>query len=238
MTCRSTQQLLQESNAIKADANQLFLSGSYDQAVSYYDRAISVCPRSLGFEIAVLKSNVSACYLKLDDWKAADESATGCIEHLDHIIPPADAASNKDKEKDTERGDEVVELSGEDEQDQLERLQQLDKKKKDVLKIRTKALMRRARAKFQLGGWANLQAAEEDYKTLASLNTLSPDDMRVVTKSLRELPGRISNAREQEMAEMMGKLKDVSCLNDYLLVCLMLTFFFFFFFLKAWEWNP
>jgi hypothetical protein len=31
----------------------------------------------------------------------------------------------------------------------------------DVERIRTKALMRRARARSELGGWANLQGAEE-----------------------------------------------------------------------------
>ena len=210
------QQLIQESNAIKAEANQLFLAGSYDQAVSCYDRAISACPRSLEYEIAVLKSNVAACYLKLQDWKAADESATACIEHLDNIFSPDANGSDKDDEgkgKGTENGgggDTVVEISGENEEEQLERLRELDKKKKDVLRIRTKALMRRARAKLELGGWANFQAAEEDYKVLASLQTLSADDMRVVTKSLRELPERINNAREQEMGEMLGKLKEVS----------------------------
>lgn len=107
----------------------------------------------------------------------------------------------------------MVEISGDDEEaekEELERLQKDDERKRDVARIRAKALMRRAKARSQQSGWANLQGAEEDYKTLAAMDNLPPDDRRVVQKALRELPARINQAREKEMSEMMGKLKDVS----------------------------
>lgn len=144
------------------------------------------------------------------------DSATTSLERLDNIIPQeasaSDSNNSKGKAKDSgdSNTDAVVEISGDDEEEELERLQKLDERKKNVLRIRAKALMRRAKAKMQLGGWGNLQGAEEDYKALESMENLPPEDMRIVKKTLRELPERIGKAREKEMAEMMGKLKEVS----------------------------
>lgn len=112
----------------------------------------------------------------------------------------------------------MVELSGDDEdaeQAELDRLQKIDERKRDVLRIRAKALMRRARAKMELGGWGNLQGAEEDYRALASMDNLPVEDRKIVQRALRELPARINSAREKETAEMMGKLKEVSFYTRY-----------------------
>ena len=84
------------------------------------------------------------------------------------------------------------------------------KRRDDILRIRAKALMRRARAKSELGGWSNLAEAEEDYKLLSTMTNLSPADRRIVQTQLRILPPRTKAAQEQEMNEMWGKLKDVS----------------------------
>ena len=84
------------------------------------------------------------------------------------------------------------------------------KRRDDILRIRAKALMRRARAKSELGGWSNLARAEEDYKLLSTMTNLSPADRRIVQTQLRVLPPRTKAAQEQEMSEMWGKLKDVS----------------------------
>lgn len=168
--------------------------------------------------------------MKLEDWKAAVDSATTCIECLDRVIPPPsqeeDADGSKTKTPTANLpGEEVavVEISGDDEeaeQAELKRLQKNDERKRDVERIRAKALMRRAKAKSQQGGWANLQGAEEDYRVLAAMDKLPPDDKRIVQRALRELPARINQAKEKETAEMMGKLKDVSwCLP----VCLSTT---------------
>lgn len=84
------------------------------------------------------------------------------------------------------------------------------KRKDDILRIRAKALMRRARARSELGGWSNLSGAEDDYKLLATMNNLSPTDKKIVLSQLRLLPPRTKAAQEKEMGEMWGKLKDVS----------------------------
>lgn len=83
------------------------------------------------------------------------------------------------------------------------------KRQDDILRIRAKALMRRARARSELGGWAALSGAEEDYKLLSSMSNLSPADRKIVSAQLRALPPRTKAAQEQEMGEMWGKLKDV-----------------------------
>ncbi|KKK23833.1 tetratricopeptide repeat protein [Aspergillus rambellii] len=213
--------LLEESRTIKAEANKLYSVASYNQAISTYDRALASCPNYLDYEVAVLRSNMAACYLKMEDWKAAVDSATACIECLDRVIPPPtqpekeeDSGTQKQNSESTEA---VVEISGEDEEDELkelERLQKMDEKRADIMRIRAKALMRRAKAKTQLGGWGSLQGAEEDYKALAAMDNLPADDKRIVNRALRELPETIKKARENEMAEMMGKLKEASLCNN------------------------
>ncbi|KAL4736949.1 hypothetical protein BDV11DRAFT_217017 [Aspergillus similis] len=201
--------LLAESHSLKAEANNLYFAASYSQAISTYDRALASCPNYLDYEIAVVRSNMAACYLKLGDWKAAVDSASACIEGLDRVVPPSHPEEDKEGAKEAEP---VVEISGDDgvdEQAALQKIKENDERKRDVARIRAKALMRRARAKSELGGWANLQGAEEDYKLLAGMENLPPGDRKIVQKALRELPARINKAKEVEMGEMMGKLKEL-----------------------------
>ncbi|KAJ5388774.1 hypothetical protein N7509_011315 [Penicillium cosmopolitanum] len=213
------ERLLKEAHEIKIEANQLFGSKCYDQAISCYDRALSSCPNYLDYDVAVLRSNIAACYLKLEDWKAAVDSATASIERLDKIIPPssqekvADASSESTAPTtNPQSNDEVVEISGDDEEaveKQLKRLKEQDEQRTNVSRIRAKALMRRAKAKSQLAGWANLQGAMEDYQVLAGMDTLPQDEKRIVQRALRELPERLNQAKEKEMGEMMSKMKDL-----------------------------
>lgn len=108
-----------------------------------------------------------------------------------------------------------MEISGDDdeaEEKELKRLKEQDEQRAKVGRLRIKVLMRRAKAKSQIGGWANLQGAAEDYQLLDKMKDLSSDDKRVVQRALRELPDQIKVAREKEMGEMMSKMKDVSCL--------------------------
>lgn len=122
----------------------------------------------------------------------------------------APAESGKDL-KDGERGevgDGIVEIEGEEE-DELKKLEVSDQRKDDIHRIRAKALMRRARAKSELGGWGNLQGAEDDYKALSQTSTLPPQDKKIVQKALAGLPPRIDQAKQKEMGDMMGKLKEL-----------------------------
>ncbi|RDA84335.1 hypothetical protein CP532_4948 [Ophiocordyceps camponoti-leonardi (nom. inval.)] len=77
----------------------------------------------------------------------------------------------------------------------------------DVARIRIKALLRRARARSQAGGWQNLSGAEEDYRVLSAMPGLTPADAHSVHVQLKALPPRTKAAQEAEMSEMWGKLR-------------------------------
>lgn len=216
-------QLLSSSNETKASANALFGSGSYENALQTYDRALALCPNYLDYEIAVLHSNISACNLKLADWKAAAEAAGKGIESSERLeaLPSVRApervgggggggkegAAGEGK---AEEPGQVIEEVDEALSARLENLSRSGRSLAEVRKLQVKMLMRRAKAKAELGGWANLQAADEDYRVLLSpvmLPALSPTDKRSVESNARALGPRLNQAKEQEMAEMMGKLK-------------------------------
>ncbi|KAI4167749.1 MAG: hypothetical protein LQ343_006944 [Gyalolechia ehrenbergii] len=217
--------LLAESNAEKSAANELFKSAQYSEAISTYDRALASIPNYLEYEIAVLKSNISACHLKLLDWKAAVEEATKSIEALDRLesSPPGKAEDKEDTNNEVGAGkvsaaegttnddDGIIELADEDKDEAaaLKKIQDNDKRKEDIKRIRAKALMRRARARSEQGGWGNLQGALEDYQTLSSFPTLPPSDTKTINTALRTLPPRVAAAQKAEMGEMMGKLKEL-----------------------------
>ena len=69
-----------------------------------------------------------------------------------------------------------MEISGDDdeaEEKELKRLKEQDEQRAKVGRLRIKVLMRRAKAKSQIGGWANLQGAAEDYQLLDKMKDLS-----------------------------------------------------------------
>lgn len=229
--------MVASSNEIKTEANKQFTQGDYSQAISTYDRALGECPNYLDYEIAVLKSNIAACHLKLEEWKEAIESSTQGLNSLERLLPTPKAPKSKAK-KDTvgptleeNVDDTVIELPSDDEEEAavLENLELDDKRKQDILRIRTKLLLRRARARSQLclqapppgqksgfgsgmSQWSTLGSALEDYQMLARaplLPLLPQSDLKTVTQALRELPPRLEKAKEKEMAEMMSKLKEL-----------------------------
>ncbi|KAI4274857.1 MAG: hypothetical protein LQ337_003628 [Flavoplaca oasis] len=230
--------LLSESNAEKSTANDLFKSAHYSQAISVYDRALASVPNYLEYEIAVLKSNIAACHLKLSDWKAAIDEATKSLEALDRLESPSPASKGVDDKVEVSEGARssdpnnrneldghlhkateatkddrgVVELADDEinEAEALEKIEKDDRRKDDIRRIRAKALMRRAKARSEKGGWGELQGALEDYQSLSPLSSiLSPSDMKIVNTALRTLPAQIAVAKEKEMGEMMGKLKEL-----------------------------
>ncbi|KAL8893484.1 MAG: hypothetical protein Q9192_005217 [Flavoplaca navasiana] len=232
--------LLSESNAEKSTANDLFKSAHYSQAISVYDRALASVPNYLEYEIAVLKSNIAACHLKLSDWKAAIDEATKSLEALDRLESSSPASKDVDDKREGSGGARssdpnsrndldghlhkptaaeatkddrgVVELADDEvnEAEALEKIEKDDRRKDDIRRIRAKALMRRAKARSEKGGWGELQGALEDYQSLSPLSSiLSPSDMKIVNTALRTLPAQIAVAKEKEMGEMMGKLKEL-----------------------------
>ena len=226
------QSLLAESHEQKATANKLFTSSRYSEAIGEYDKALSSCPTYLEYEIAVLKSNIAACHLKLEDWKAAVESATASLDSLNKL-QPTKAAKEKKTEGEKENG-QVVEIEGEGEEgeQELAELKLSDEREEGIKRIKAKALLRRAKGKMEQGGWGNLAGAEEgglwfnvleeifslfaaDYKELSKMPDLPPQDQKVVRSALLTLPPRINTAKDQEMGEMMGKLKEVCRFQHY-----------------------
>ncbi|GJN79227.1 hypothetical protein PLIIFM63780_002740 [Purpureocillium lilacinum] len=234
--------LLKESRDIKADANALFTSQDYHNALSRYGDAIASCPKYLHYERAVLQSNIAACHLKLEEWKEAIKVATSALDSLiefeknDPELSPAkeveEGSESKDKDETTSNSaaptpqpkpDHITSDDAEEEiissgalksapalpKPQPEPADSLEQKKADVLRIRTKALLRRSRARSEAGGWQNLAGAEEDYRTLSGMPGLGPADSRTVRAQLKALPPRTKAAQETEMAEMWGKLRNL-----------------------------
>ena len=228
-TCQA---LLSESNEQKIQANKLFTSSHYSEAIGEYDKALASCPNYLEYEIAVLKSNISACHLQLEDWKAAIESATDAIEALDRLEP---IIRPTEKKVDGEEDGGIVEIEGDEEEAEkaLAELKLSDERKESIRRIRAKSLLRRAKAKVELGGWGNLAGAEEgqgslllhswtkvaedptDYKELSKMSNLPPRDQKTVQKALSSLPSQVNAAKDLEMGEMIGKLKEVRILQSY-----------------------
>ncbi|OCL10520.1 hypothetical protein AOQ84DRAFT_396811 [Glonium stellatum] len=195
--------LLEESNTQKANANTLFGSGDYSSAIQGYLKALSSCPVYFGYDVAVLHSNIAACHLKLRDWKATASAATEALESLDQLDPPAE--NQRPGEETHAQVEEVNEKTAV----KIDALARSGRNRDDIQKIRTKALLRRAKARKEIGGWAALQGSEEDYRRLSAMPNLSPLDHKIVQNALRLLPQRLEEAKQKEMGEMVGKLKQL-----------------------------
>ncbi|GAW23439.1 hypothetical protein ANO14919_129980 [Xylariales sp. No.14919] len=211
--------LLSESNEKKSDANALFSSAKYENAIHKYEEATAICPHYLDYELAVLKSNIAACHLKLEQYKEAIQSATDSLDGLTRCekaaLEPAEDP-NEDPKSDVQEDEPEEEIVSAGAQksapavvEETDAQQAARKRQDDILRIKAKALMRRARARSELGGWSNLSGAEEDYKALSTMANLTSADEKIVRTQLRTLPPRVKAAQEKEMSEMWGKLKDL-----------------------------
>lgn len=182
-------------------------------------------------------SNIAAAHLKLEQWTEAIKAATDALDGLTEFEKP-DAAhsSTPDNSKGSEssqadgnsaigHSDPAKGDADSDVEDEIVSNGALksapapppdpasqstaESRKADILRIRTKALLRRARARSEAGGWQNLAGAEEDYRTLADMPGLGAADLRTVRAQLRALPPRTKAAQEAETAEMWGKLRQL-----------------------------
>ncbi|OAA33591.1 Elongated TPR repeat-containing domain protein [Moelleriella libera RCEF 2490] len=224
--------LIQESNAIKAEANSLYATKDYENALSRYEDALWTCPKYLHFERAVLQSNMAACHLPLQQWKDAIKIATKALDSLDALLTKPTQGEAKEAEsksstseieksvdRDPQEGveEEIISSGAERAAAAVVPEQPTDeeeaaaaaaaKRAADIQRIRVKALLRRARARSEAGGWQNLAGAEEDYKMLKEMPGVGAADMKTVRSQLATLPPRTKAAQEKEMSEMWGKLK-------------------------------
>jgi tetratricopeptide (TPR) repeat protein len=162
---------LASSNELKSNANALFGKSSYEEALSMYQRALEKCPLYLDYERAVVRANMAACCLKMKDWKDAVDRATEALDTLESIDPTKKTGESSGGDEKQKAGEaEVLEVDDELEE-RLDALQRTGKTLEDVRKLRVKALLRRAKAREEIGKWADLQGALEG--TLVS--SLSPD---------------------------------------------------------------
>jgi len=212
----------QTSSSLKTAANAQFAASDYTSALSTYDRAVAALPSYLDYELAVLQSNIAACHIRMGQWKEAVESCERALEGLERELPMPNkvksTARSEDEPaapKEDAKEDEVVELQ--DDEDEVAALQKLnisDSRKADVQRIRTKTLLRRARAKSSIEPvtWSNLSGALEDYTLLSTpeyFSKLPPSDQKTVRVGMATLPAKVSEAKEKEVGEMMGKLKEL-----------------------------
>ncbi|KAI7494334.1 hypothetical protein KC367_g8079 [Hortaea werneckii] len=209
--------LLAESNSLKGSGNQQFGHGNFSEAISTYDRALASLPNYLDYEIAVLRSNIAACHLKLEEWKEGVESCEKGIENLERLekLPLVGKKGKREEGEGGEGGEGAGEAGQVEEVDEdlsarIEKLRLSGQTLDSIRKLQIKLLTRRARARTSVGGWSSLQGAEEDYTLLLTPSMsqfLSATDLRQIQDSARKLQPRLNEAKEKEMAEMMGKLK-------------------------------
>ncbi|KAI9801829.1 MAG: hypothetical protein M1825_003202 [Sarcosagium campestre] len=208
--------LLRESNLQKEKANTLYTNLQYTEAIEQYKGSLDSCPNYLDYEAAVIWSNLAACHLKLADWKSATTAADTALQKLDSLEGITKSSDAGDISKD---GSKATTTKGEESVEDVvspaaERLASQPKSVEghsgeDIARIRVKALLRRAQARVETGGWAGLQGAEEDYKVLLKAPGLPLSSRKLAQRQLVLLPPKIEAAKSQEMGEMMGKLKDL-----------------------------
>lgn len=213
---------MRESNSHKTTANSFYAHGDYHQALDVYAQATDICPNYLDYELALLQTNIAACYLKLSEWKDAIAATTSSLDKLDKLDAELalevkaieDAGNDKDQSSSSDIDHEIVSPGASragpmssaalnDNPGHLARAQ----RQSDSKRIRYKALMRRARARSELAGWQNLEGAHADYTALQGMDNLTRDDRRLVAAQLAALPTRIKEAKEKEVAQMWDQLK-------------------------------
>lgn len=108
----------------------------------------------------MLRSNIAACHLKLQDWREAVKAATAsldCLERLQEKAVKGEREGKHGAQVDEQADEEVVSAGATRAADASGK----GMRETDIERIRAKALMRRARARSEQGGWSALQGAEE-----------------------------------------------------------------------------
>lgn len=122
-----------------------------------------------------------------------------------------DSKAKAEVVEEEEADEEIVSAGAEKSGPAVPRDGSSDTLKADILRIRTKSLLRRARAYSHQDSWSGLSSAESDYRALSALpsHALTPADTRTVQTQLRVLPPKVKAAQEKEVGEMWGKMKEL-----------------------------
>ncbi|EPS43355.1 hypothetical protein H072_2666 [Dactylellina haptotyla CBS 200.50] len=207
--------------ADKATGNTHFTSTppDYETAISYYRSALEVCPPNLTEHTTILHANIAAGFIKLQRWKEAEEAATQSLTvsgEDDGILRAKEAKrrvkeqkDRKDQEKRLEEGKSVVKDTSDG---RIEEIDDDDDAESAVEWGKNwKARLRRAKAREMQNTWQSLAGALEDYKILSTNSSryqLIPSiDRKTIQQALVRIPPVLEEKKQQEVAEMMGKLK-------------------------------
>ncbi|KAM8716640.1 hypothetical protein ACLKA7_003508 [Drosophila subpalustris] len=72
---------LAEANNYKTEGNNCYRNGKYDEAISFYDKAIDKCPREHRTDMAIFYQNRAASYEMLKKWHKVKEDCTLSLEN-------------------------------------------------------------------------------------------------------------------------------------------------------------
>lgn len=185
-------QMVEASHGLKAAANKQFAGQDYSSAISTYDKALAELPAYLDYELAVLQSNIAACHVQLQEWKEAVESAERGLDSLERELPtpkPKADKSTQDKSKQptststantADHDSKIIELPDDQDDEQttqlLANLNLSDQRKTDITRIRSKLLLRRARAKLMLCDPPPAASAPQPPSHLDPDNPLMPSE--------------------------------------------------------------
>jgi tetratricopeptide (TPR) repeat protein len=209
--------------------------GTYDKAVAelptYLDYELAVLQSNIAachIKLEQWKEALDACQRGLDGLERElptkkKKTKKDDVETTREDKSPAQETQNSSrrKSKQQEAPDpeaKIIELPSDASDDDIAtHLANLDisaTRRADITRIRLKLLLRRARARSSLTppSWSHLAGALEDYTTLSSpayISQLPSADQKTVRRALVELPPRVDEAKQREVGEMMGKLKDL-----------------------------
>jgi len=72
---------LKEANNYKTEGNNCYRNGKYDEAISFYDKAIDKCPLEHRTDLAIFYQNRAASYEMLKKWNKVKEDCSLSLEY-------------------------------------------------------------------------------------------------------------------------------------------------------------
>ncbi|XP_075153295.1 translocase of outer membrane 70 [Haematobia irritans] len=72
---------LKEATTFKNEGNTCYRNGKYDEAISFYDKAIDKCPKENKTDLAIFYQNRAAAYEMLRKWARVKEDCTKSLEN-------------------------------------------------------------------------------------------------------------------------------------------------------------